>query len=320
MQRMRSQNIMSTEKIDLIVPDENAGARIDSFLAQSLEADLSRSFVQKLIRSENITVNGSAVKPNCRLRSGDTVSILIPEPKSLNVEPRNIPLDVIYEDSDLAVINKAPGITVHPGSGTDGDTLVSALMFHLEELSSIGGVERPGIVHRLDKDTAGLMVIAKNDRAHRAISAQFADRTTFKEYIAVVTGAPREDHFFINTPIGRHQVYRHKMTVKADGRDASTEVVSVQRFQTNRGNFSVLRLVIHTGRTHQIRVHLSSYGFPIVGDPLYSKNHESHGVPFLLLASVHLAFNHPSTNERVDFSIPPPVHIQQFIDKLQSEN
>ena len=311
---------MSTEKIDLIVPEENTGSRVDAFLAESLEADLSRSFVQKLIRNGDITVNGTRVKPNCRLRAGDSVVIVIPEPKQLDIEPKNIPLDVIYEDDDIAVINKAPGITVHPGAGTDGDTLVSALMFHLEELSSIGGVERPGIVHRLDKDTAGLMVIAKNDRAHRLISSQFAERTTFKEYIAVTVGAPKEDRFLIDSPIGRHPVYRHKMTVRSDGRNASTEIISVRRFAVTRGNFALLRIVIHTGRTHQIRVHLSSRGFPIVGDPLYSKNHASHGVPFLLLASVRLAFDHPATGKRVDFSIPPPPHFQQFIDKLESES
>jgi 23S rRNA pseudouridine1911/1915/1917 synthase len=310
---------MSTEKITLVIPEESAGERIDSFLASSLEADLSRSFLQKLIRSGSVTVNGLNEKPNYRLRADDRLEVAIPEPEKLDVEARDIPLDIIFEDADLAVINKQPGITVHPGAGTHGDTLVSALMFHLEELSSIGGVERPGIVHRLDKDTAGLMVIAKTDHAHRNLSEQFARRTTQKEYIAVVHGIPLWEHRLVERPIGRHPVYRHKMTVRDDGRTAISELFCEQSYRCKKGNFSQLRVVIHTGRTHQIRVHCSAEGFPIVGDPLYSKNSVKTALPHLLLASILLAFDHPSTGERLTFTIPAHPHIREFIATLHDD-
>jgi 23S rRNA pseudouridine1911/1915/1917 synthase len=309
---------MSTEKIELIIPDESDGSRVDLFLASAIEAGYSRSFIQKCARAGLISVNGNPIKPNYRLRRDDRLLFTIPEPEKIGVEPRDIPLDILYEDGDIVVINKRPGITVHPGTGTHGDTLVSALLFHIDDLSSIGGVERPGIVHRLDKDTSGIMVVAKNDRAHRNLSEQFAARTTGKEYIAVVAGHPISDHFVIDKPIGRHPVYRHKMTITDQGRESKTEVEVRRRYTVSFGRFSLLRIILHTGRTHQIRVHLSSAGFPIVGDGLYSKKRDTHNVPFILLASVHLSFDHPADGRRLSFNIDPPDHIKQFIDKLES--
>ena len=309
---------MSTEKIEYTVPPEHAGQRLDLFLPTALDTELSRSYVQKLIRKEAVTVNGKPVKPNCRLRENDVVGIVIPEPESLDIEPHDMPVDFVYEDEDIAVINKPPGISVHPGAGTHGPTLVSALLFHMDDLSSIGGVERPGIVHRLDKDTSGLMVIAKNDAAHRAMSEKFHDREISKEYAALTWGAPAKSHFLIEKPIGRHQIWRHKMTVRDDGRPAKTEAFLTKTWTAAEGTFSLFRIVLHTGRTHQIRVHLASEGMPIVGDPLYSKKTPPWETQWLMLASVKLAFAHPLTGKPMSFSAELPPHFQQFIDKLNS--
>jgi 23S rRNA pseudouridine1911/1915/1917 synthase len=308
---------VSTEKIVLVVPPENEGNRLDLFLSAALELNLSRSYLQKLIKRSCITVNGKKTKPNCRLKENDTIEVVIPEPESLGIEPHDIPIEIIYEDDDIAVINKPAGISVHPGAGIHGPTLVSALLFHLDDLSTIGGIERPGIVHRLDKDTAGLMVIAKNDISHRAMSAKFHDREVCKEYAAVTWGAPLSVHFTVERPIGRHTVYRHKMTVRNDGRNAKTELFLTKSWTIAEGTFSLFRVILHTGRTHQIRVHLSSEGMPIVGDPLYSKKTPPWESP-LLLASVRLSFLHPITGKALDFKIKLPEHLKQFIDKMES--
>jgi 23S rRNA pseudouridine1911/1915/1917 synthase len=308
---------MPEKTIQLIPSPEEAGSRLDHFIMTALDTDFSRSYVQKLVKQEAVTVNGSATRNNYILKAGDCINIEIPEPEKSPVEAKDIPLNIIYEDEHLAVLNKQPGMTVHPGSGTHNDTLVNALLFHLDDLSSIGGVERPGIVHRLDRDTAGLMVIAKNDTAHRSLSEQFSSRTVQKEYAAIVLGKPKSDHFVIDKPIGRHPVYRHKMTVLATGRDAKTECFLEKIWNTPKGIYSRLRVIIHTGRTHQIRVHLSSEGIPIVDDAVYSKHKSDR--PFLMLASVRLSFEHPARKERMEFSIELPEHMQQFIDKLNAE-
>jgi len=303
--------------MELVVPEEYHLERADRFLAHALELDLSRSRIQKLIRNGNILVNRAAIKSNHRLRTGDAISIEIPEPEKLALEPQDIPLEIVYEDGDCAVINKPPGMVVHPGSGNWSGTLVNALLFHMSGLSSIGGGERPGIVHRLDKDTAGLMVVAKNDRAHSSLAEQLAARTMAKRYMAVVTGKPLRDHDRIDDPIGRHPIYRHKMTVREDGREAITEYFLKKIYNISTGLYSSLEIALHTGRTHQIRVHLASRGLPIVGDPIYSKKWEKHRVPYLLLASTRLEFIHPASGKHMEFSIDPPAHILQFINKLE---
>lgn len=308
---------MAGERIELVVPEEYHLERADRFLAHALELDLSRSHIQKLIRNGNILVNEASIRPNHRIKTGDAISIEIPEPERLALEPQDIPIEIIYEDGDCAVINKPPGMVVHPGSGNWSGTLVNALLFHMSGLSSIGGVERPGIVHRLDKDTAGLMVVAKNDRAHSSLAEQLAGRTMAKRYIAIVTGKPLRDHDLIDEPIGRHQTYRHKMTVREDGREAITEYFLKKIYNLPTGLYSRLEIALHTGRTHQIRVHLASRGLPVVGDPIYSKKWERHRVPYLLLASIRLEFTHPGSGKRMDFSIDPPSHILQFINKLE---
>lgn len=317
---MDNQNDIMTgeEVIELTVPEEHHLERIDRFLAGSLEIDLSRSFIQKLIKSSNIKVNDKDIKQNYRVKTDDNIIVIIPEPEEFRFEPQDIPVDIVYQDESVAVVNKPPGMVVHPGPGNREGTLANALLFHLKNLSAIGGVIRPGIVHRLDKDTSGLMVVARNDRAHRFLADEFAKRSVLKRYNAVVLEKPESDHGIIERPIGRHPKYRQKMAVVLNGRDAVTEYTLKKVWNTNRGVFSFLELTLHTGRTHQIRVHLASMGTPVVGDPVYSKKWAKHKVPFLLLASTYLRFTHPDTGEPAEFSIPLPEHIDSFIKKLDS--
>lgn len=305
------------EDIELKVPEESQGDRIDCFCASALELDFSRNFIQKLIRNNNITVNGNSVRPNYRVKLNDCIVIRVPEAESLDVVPENVPFEIIYEDDDVAVINKPAGLVVHPGPGNWRGTLVNGLMFRLKNLSVVGGIIRPGIVHRLDKDTEGVMVIAKNDFAHQRLSEQFTERKVEKIYEAVVVGKPRDARGIIQRPIGRHPVYRHKMTVLEGGREAVTEFMVKKIWNTPEGVFSLLEILLHTGRTHQIRVHLSSMGMPIVADPIYSKKYDRFKVPHLLLSSRKLVFSHPVSGERVSFEIPRPKHIADFIRKLE---
>ncbi|TAL38658.1 MAG: RluA family pseudouridine synthase [Spirochaetes bacterium] len=311
---------MAIEHYEITVPEEYHLERADVFLASALEIDLSRSYVQKLIKGGHILANGAPFKANYKIKTGDILHIAIPEPETLDVVPENLPLDILYQDESIAVINKAAGMVVHPSPGNWNHTLVNALLFHLKDLSSIGGTLRPGIVHRLDKDTAGIMVVAKNDAAHQALTAEFAARGVDKRYIAVVVGKPKIAHELIEEPIARHPVYRHKMTVREDGREAVTELFCTKIWHAEQGVFSLFDVRLHTGRTHQIRVHLSSRGLPIVGDPIYSKKWDRYRVPFLLLASVFLEFTHPVKGGRMKFQIEPPVHITEFIRKLERNN
>ncbi|MBN1531555.1 MAG: RluA family pseudouridine synthase, partial [Spirochaetes bacterium] len=264
----------------------------------------------------SVLVNGVPVKQNYKVKTDDGIGIEVPEPEELLVEPMDLPLEVIYQDGDIAVINKDPGVVVHPGHGNWDRTLVNALLFHLRDLSSIGGVVRPGIVHRLDKDTAGIMVVAKNDAAHRGLVEQFAGRSVEKKYAAVIVGKTPLQHDTINAPIGRHRIYRHKMTVTEEGRGAVTEYTVARTWNCSMGVFSLLEIALHTGRTHQIRVHLSHMGNPIVGDPIYSKKWDKYRVPFLLLASVSLGIDHPRTGERLSFAAPLPEHMVRFMERL----
>ncbi len=308
---------MTDQKIQLVVPEENHLERIDKFLSAALEADFSRSYIQKLIRNENILVNDLSIKQNYKIKCDDEIEIIIPEPEILDVIPQEIPLNFIFQDSSVAVINKQPGLVVHPGPGNWDKTLVNALMYHVKDLSSIGGKVRPGIVHRLDKDTTGLMIIAKNDKSHAGLVDQFSNREVKKGYSAIVVGKPGEGKGIIEKPIKRHKKYRHKMTIDENGRDAITEYMVKKIWHTRSGVYSLLDIKIHTGRTHQIRVHLSSMGNPIVGDPIYSKKWEKHRVPFLLLASMKLNFKHPEKDETLDFEIEMPEHFKDFINRIE---
>ncbi len=305
------------EKIELKVPEESQGDRIDCFCTAALELDFSRNFIQKLIRSGDIIVNGKSIRPNYRVKRDDCVIIHVPEPDTPDIIPEDVSFEILFEDDDVAVIHKPAGLVVHPGTGNWKGTLVNGLMFRLKNLSSVGGTIRPGIVHRLDKDTEGVMVVAKNDFAHQRLSEQFTERKVEKIYEAVVIGKPREAHGIIERPIGRHPVYRHKMTVLEGGREAVTEFSVKKIWNTPECVFSLLDIMLHTGRTHQIRVHLSSIGIPIVGDPIYSKKHDRFKVPYLLLSSRKLVFSHPVTGEQMKFEIPRPAHIADFINRLE---
>ena len=310
--------IMAIEKYELTVPEEYHLERVDVFITEALEADLSRSYIQKLIKAGDITVNGAPIKANYKAKTDDSIVITIPEPLELELTPENIPLNIVYQDSDIVVINKQPGIVVHPGPGNSSRTLVNALMYHIKDLSSIGGSIRPGIVHRLDKDTSGLMVVAKNDAAHRFLTEEFAARRVNKIYEVVVVGKPDSGHGVIDRPIGRHPKYRHKMAILEGGRDAVTEYDLVKIWNNSLGLFSHLKVTLHTGRTHQIRVHFSAMGNPVVADLIYSKKWAKYKVPYLMLASRRLEFTHPSTGERASFEAPLPEHMDTFIRKLDS--
>jgi 23S rRNA pseudouridine1911/1915/1917 synthase len=316
-QRSTDRPFMSGEPIEIIVPEENNLERIDHFLPPALEQDLSRSYIQKLIRGGSITVNGKIIKPNYKVKTDDLIVVAVPEPEPLELEPEEIPLDIVYQDRSIVVINKQAGLVVHPGPGNWNRTLVNGLLFHIKDLSSIGGVARPGIVHRLDKDTAGLMVVAKDDASHQFLTAEFGGRRVRKKYAALVVGKPGAAHGLIDLPIGRHRKYRHKMTVDESGREALTEFTVKRVLNSRLGLFTLLDIGLHTGRTHQIRVHCSAEGFPIVGDPIYSKKWEKYRVPYLLLASVALEFTHPATGETMSFSADMPEHMREFIEKAE---
>ncbi|HOD16290.1 MAG TPA: RluA family pseudouridine synthase [Spirochaetota bacterium] len=308
---------MPSDRIEITVPEENNLDRIDKFLSASLELDLSRSYIQKLIRGGDIRVNGSVIKQNYKVKTDDEIAVTVPEPEPLDLEPENIPLDIVYRDQSIIVINKQPGLVVHPGPGNWNRTLVNGLLYHVRDLSSIGGVARPGIVHRLDKDTAGLMVVARDDASHAFLTGEFSGRRVRKKYAALVVGKPRKDHEVIDRPIGRHRKYRHKMCVDEKGREAVTEITVKKVFNGRLGVFTLLDIDLHTGRTHQIRVHLSSEGIPIVGDPIYSKKWEKYRVPYLLLASVSLEFAHPADGRIMTFTADYPEHMRAFIEKIE---
>lgn len=250
----------------VIVPDELDGARIDRAVTALLPAH-SRSFLARIIDDGGVLLAGRAVtKPSQRVAAGDAIELDIPAPAATEIVSQDLPLTVIHEDDDIVVIDKPPGMVVHPAAGHADRTLVNALLFHVKDLSGIGGELRPGIVHRLDKDTSGVMVIAKHDAAHRALSAAWGTDQVRKEYLAIVYGTPKEPRGTIDAPIGRDPRNRKRMAVAAAGRRAVTEYEVVEPLR----HASLLRLVLHTGRTHQIRVHLKSIGHPIIGDPLYS--------------------------------------------------
>ena len=308
---------MASEIIRITVPEENNLDRVDRFLSALLDLDLSRSYIQKLIRGGSIKVNGSTIKQNYKIKTDDEIAIDIPEPVPLALEPEDIPLEIVYQDPSIIVINKQPGLVVHPGPGNWSRTLVNGLLFHIKDLSAIGGIARPGIVHRLDKDTSGLMVIAKDDASHAFLTGEFSGRRVKKKYAAIVCGKPDTAHRIIDLPIGRHRKYRHKMTVDENGREAVTEFTLRKVWNSRLGLFSLLEIDLHTGRTHQIRVHLSACGMPVVGDPIYSKKWEKHRVPYLLLASTALEFAHPRDGRNMSFTAEMPEHMRAFIEKIE---
>ena len=298
------------------ITEQNINQRLDMYIA-SLDLDLSRSLAQKLIEDENILVNGKKSKTSYKTKLGDRIQINIEEPKETTIKAQDIPLDIIYEDNDILVVNKPKGMVVHPGNGNPDGTLVNAVLNHCKDsLSGIGGEIRPGIVHRLDKDTSGLIVIAKNDKAHINLSKQIQERKVKKIYTALVRGIIPEDTATINMPIGRSKTDRKKMAVRRDGKDAITHIKVVKRYR----NYTLLKVKIDTGRTHQIRVHMAEIGYPVVGDEVYSNGKNEFGVHGQMLHSTSLDFIHPITGEKMHFEAPLPEYFKNIINSLDNKD
>lgn len=288
--------------------------RTDVFVAAEL--NITRSSAKKLADEGRVFVNGKPVKASKPLAGGEEISVEIPAPQALDLSPENIPLDIVYEDGDIAVVNKQQGLTVHAGSGNLSGTLVNALLYHLDSLSAINGVIRPGIVHRIDKDTSGLLVVAKNDRAHLSLSEQIANKTCSREYFALCEGIFKEDSGTVSTYIGRHPTDRVKMAVVSaqKGRLAVTHYRVAMRFE--RG-FTLVRFRLETGRTHQIRVHAQYLGHPVVGDPVYGVKKQKFRLAGQLLHAARLSLNHPATGELMTFEAPLPDYFVNVLETLK---
>ena len=289
--------------------------RLDQYIAQN-ENDLSRTMIKKLIEEGQITVNGKNVKTSYTVQVGDTIKIIVPEVKETKLEAQEIPLDIVYEDSDIIVVNKPKGMVVHPAVGNPDGTLVNAIMAHCKEnLSGIGGELRPGIVHRLDKDTSGLLIVAKNDKAHIAISNQIQNREVKKVYLTLVRGNVPEEEATIDMPIGRSTKDRKKMAVTKNGKNAITHFKVLERF----GNYTFLEVRIETGRTHQIRVHMSEIGHPVVGDMVYSNGKNEFGVEGQMLHAKSLTFKHPTNGKILNLEAPLPEYFEEVLNLLRKE-
>lgn len=299
-----------TTRIELVVAKEDSRLRLDRFLAKELTA-YSRSRIQQLVREKFVTLNEAAPRSSDLVRTGDRIVVVEPPAQKIDTRPEAIPLEILFEDNDLIVINKPPGLVVHPGAGNREHTLVNALLHHCPTLSGIGGQERPGIVHRLDKDTSGCIVVAKNDAAHRSLAAQFAERTVEKVYLALVAGKLKKGSGVIDQNIGRHRVHRQRMAVTARGRAARTEY----RVLRAGDNVSLVECGLHSGRTHQIRVHLQHLGHPVLGDKVYGAKFAKN-YPRQMLHAWKLGFDHPTTGERKIFEAPMPEDFSGALEQL----
>lgn len=295
----------------IIIADKSE--RLDVFLSEKL--DKTRSAIKKLVDDGEITVGGNKVKAGRVLKIGEEIFVNIPDPVKLDLEAENIPLDIIYQDKDIAIINKPQGMTVHAGNGTHGSTLVNALLYHLDSLSGINGVIRPGIVHRIDKDTSGLLVVAKNDAAHLSLSEQIKNKTCHRIYLALLEGTVKQNDGIIDTFIGRSDKNRTMMAVKDSGRRAVTHFKVLKRYK----EFTFAEFRLETGRTHQIRVHCKYIGHPIVGDPVYGYEKQKFKLNGQLLHAWKLELTHPSTGERMSFEAPLPDYFQAVLQKLDKQ-
>lgn len=295
------------------VNEENIGKRIDAYLAENTEH--SRSNIQRLIENEKILVNGKKTKVSYKVQLNDEISIEDEEAKEIELKAQDIPIDILYEDSDIIVVNKPKGMVVHPANGNPDGTLVNAVMAICKNsLSGIGGEIRPGIVHRLDKDTSGVIIVAKNDKAHINLSEQIKNHKVEKTYIALVKGFVKENEATINMPIGRSTKDRKKMAVNKNGKNAITHFKVIERFK----NYTLLQVKIETGRTHQIRVHLSEIGYPIVGDTTYSNGKNEWGIEGQCLHAKSLKFKHPITCKEMFIEAPLPEYFQKVIEELKN--
>lgn len=301
-------------KQQIVVTD--AGKRLDKLISEQLP-ELTRSAVQHLMQDGCVTIAGKPVKKNTKASAGDVITVELPEPREVEIEPENIPLDIVYEDGDIIVVNKPKGMVVHPAPGNWSGTLVNALMYHCgDSLSGINGEIRPGIVHRIDKDTSGLLVVAKNDRAHQSLAEQIKVHSAGRRYFAVVYGTPREQKGTVNAPIARHPVDRKKMAVLAGGREAITHYEVLEQY----AGYSYLTFLLETGRTHQIRVHMAHIGHPIIGDPLYGPAKDKWKLQGQCLHAGELTLTHPATGERMTFQAPLPAYFTTVLQKLRNQN
>lgn len=295
--------------------DEDDNERLDAYLAKELD-EISRSYIQKLIKEDLVYVNDKHVKSSYLVKEGDYIKVNLPSPKKLEIIPEDIPIDIVYEDEDVAIINKPQDMVVHPAPGNYTGTLVNALLFHIDNLSSINGIIRPGIVHRLDKDTSGLLIIAKNDKAHRILSESLKERNVKRVYISLVHGILSNDEGTINAPIGRHGTDRKKMTVtQKNSKEAITHYKVLERYN----NYSLVEVNLETGRTHQIRVHMAYINHPVVGDPVYSKGKNEFGLDKQMLHAYKLGFSHPSTGEHMEFQIDLPEYFKNILNTLENK-
>ena len=292
---------------------ETGDIRADVYLSQ--RSGISRSRIKKLCDEGFCLSNEKPIKSNKILKIGDKINLTVPEEKNLDVTPENLPLEIIYQDDDLAVINKPQGMTVHAGNGTNGGTLVNALLFHLDKLSGINGVIRPGIVHRIDKNTSGLLVVAKNDKAHVALSKQIENKTCHRIYVALLEGNLKQDEGEIDTFIGRNPADRTKMAVVKSGRQAVTRFRVLERFN----GYTLCEFSLKTGRTHQIRVHAKFLGHPVVGDPEYGYKNGKFNLKGQLLHAKTLEFIHPTTGENMSFTAPLPDYFEKVLKIIKNK-
>lgn len=303
------------EKKFFIVDEINENKRLDLFLKNNLE-DKSRSYIQNLIEEEKVKVNGKIKKSNYKLKDKDEVTIEIPDAIPLEVTPEDIPLDIIYEDNDVIVVNKPQDMVVHPAPGNYNGTLVNALLYHCKDLSGINGILRPGIVHRIDKDTSGILVIAKNDNSHNKLATQLKDHSMNRTYYALVEGRVKEEEGTVDAPIGRHPVDRIKMAIVKDGREAITHYKVIERFN----HYTLVKCNLETGRTHQIRVHMASLGHPLVGDEVYGFKKQKFKLKGQVLHAKTLGFIHPSTNEYIEFNSKLPQYFEELLNILRKSD
>lgn len=300
---------------NFLVNDDEENLRLDLFICKHIQ-DKSRSYIQNLIEDNLVEVNHRMKKSNYKTKIGDNIKVSLPDAVELNIKGEDIKLDILYEDSDVIVVNKPQGMIVHPASGVYTGTLVNALLNHCrEDLSGINGIARPGIVHRIDKDTSGILVIAKNDMSHNKLSEQLKDHSMTREYIALVEGTIKEEKGSLDKPIGRHKKDKIKMAVVEGGKRAVTHYKVIKRFK----EYTLVKCILETGRTHQIRVHMCYLGHPVVGDPVYGYKKQKFNLRGQLLHAQKLGFIHPSTGTYMEFQVEVPGYFKRIIDILSDE-
>lgn len=299
-----------------IVDENNAGERVDKYLSELLE-NQTRSYIQKLIKEDKVLANDKIVKANYKITIGDVIEITIPDAVILDIKPQNIPLDILFEDEDILIVNKPKNMVVHPSAGHYDSTLVNALMYHCkDQLSGINGILRPGIVHRIDMDTTGVLVVCKNDTAHLSLTEQLKVHSITRKYRAIVHGNVKEDDGVIHAPIGRHPTDRKRMAINPkNGKDAITHYKVLERF----GNYTYIECQLETGRTHQIRVHMASIHHPILGDSIYGPAKAGFRLQGQTLHAMVLGFLHPRTNQYVEFEAPLPAYFEDLLKQLSKK-